>query len=143
MVPVVLVVAVVAFTATISVALITAGMNLLRRAGRDHAARIPVQGRVVEFTNFTQPPRVAFDYPGPDGRPLRATRTGMAQVTSSVVVRPGDPIQVYVNPQRPVDVSLGLGSVRNGWGLILIGAGALIGFGSLSFGALALSAVTA
>ncbi len=116
--------AIVAFVPAVVMVLV--GVRLTRAAST--SGRIPVEARVVDYTYLTTPRRVTFDYPGPDGRWLRATRVeGVSPIRSQgLFPRPGDPLTVWVQPQRPDDVVLPQGGSARGFGgvaLVVVGAG--------------------
>ena len=107
--------------------LVVVGLRMQRRTM--DVPRVPVQAVVVEFSNWSTPKRVVFDYPTPDGTWLRARRvTGIAQLqTRGFLVRPGDGITVYVDPRRSHDVNLGpIGSAGGFAGIAMVVFGALL-----------------
>ncbi|WP_156968275.1 DUF3592 domain-containing protein [Cellulomonas bogoriensis] len=109
--------------------LVVVGLRLQRQT--TSVPRVPVQAVVVEYSNWSSPKRVVFDYPAPDGTWIRARRmTGIAQMqTRGLLVRPGDGITVYVDPKRPHDVNLGpVGSASGfaGVAMIVFGAGLVL-----------------
>jgi hypothetical protein len=116
-------------------AMIFAGVSLRRKTVA--VTRIPLEAVVVEYTNWVSPHKVTFDYPAPDGRPIRATRVvGFGLPTLSTpgsLVHPGDRLTVYVNPARPLDVSLGDLSSSGGFGgIVLIVVGSMFALGGLA-----------
>lgn len=107
------------------VGLLIGGRAMFRHPTRVH--RVPIDGIVVHCPAYQKLTRVTFDYPAPDGRWLRATRSGGLVATSSqgLQIRPGDGIRVYVDPSNPVDVSLGeIGSAGGFLGFMMMFAGA-------------------
>lgn len=118
--------------------MIVAGLRMQRRI--TEVPRVAVEAVVVTYSNWTRPTHVVFDYPAPDGRWLRARRVvGVPLVQrQGLLVRAGDRLTVFVNPQQPHDVNLGpVGSAGGVFGIVLmIGGAAVILFGltmALSF----------
>jgi murein DD-endopeptidase MepM/ murein hydrolase activator NlpD len=114
--------------------MIFAGVSMRRKTVA--VTRIPLEAVVVEYTNWNRPHKVTFDYPAPDGSPIRATRVvGLGLPTLSTpgsVVHPGDRLTVYVNPAKPLDVSLGDLSSSGGFGgIVLIAVGSMFAVGGL------------
>jgi len=121
--------------------MVVLGVRMTRRSSA--VPRVPIEAVVVDFTNFTRPSRVTFDYPAPDGTWLRATRVcGLVSIRRrGWFVAPGDRLTVYVNPASPLDVSLGdVGGVRSLGGIALILAGSM--FGLFGIAQVVLMAVT-
>ena len=88
--------------------MVVLGVRMTRRSSA--VPRVPIEAVVVDFTNFTRPSRVTFDYPAPDGTWLRATRHSMwpeVRFRQRRFVQAGDRVRVYVNPANPADVNLG------------------------------------
>lgn len=88
-------------------------LGFLNRKSDTHE-RVRVLAQVVEYSNFTRPHRVTFDYPLPDGQWNRQTKmaTYISDPTGALrrpmsLVRPGHQFYVYVNPANPFDVTLG------------------------------------
>ena len=108
--------------------MVVVGVWMIRRSSA--VPRVPIEAVVVNFTNFTRPPRVTFDYPAPDGTWLRATRVcGFVNIRRrGWLVKPGDQLTVQVNPAYPLDVSLGgAAGVRGIGSIALILAGSMFG----------------
>lgn len=84
----------------------------------DNHRRVQVLAHVVDYTNFTRPHRVTFDYPLPDGSWNRQTKmatfmtdtAGKSSLGSTRLIRPGYQFYVYVDPANPFDVPLGSAS---------------------------------
>ncbi|GEM_PF-947435 len=100
------------------------GGSALRRSSAT-GGRVPVDAVVVDYSNFTRPSKVTFDYPVPGGW-RRATRVeGLSSVrTSGLLVQQGDRLTVWVHPQRPDDVVLEqVASPRALGGVVMMVAG--------------------
>ena len=112
-----------------AVVLVLCGVRVYRRAAS--VGRVAVQAFLVDSRmTFTRTSELTFDYPGPDGRWLRATRLqGLPVVQhSGWFMRPGDRLTVFVDPNHPLDVTLGqAGSASGGIGIAMIVVGAFWG----------------
>lgn len=120
-----------------AVVLVVAGLRVLRSASTAH--RVPVEAVVVDYTNFTNPSRVTFDYPVPGGW-SRATRVeGFSSIPrQGWLVHPGQRFVVWVDPHRPQDVALSAaGSARGVLGPAMVVGGAAWGL----FGLMVLATV--
>ena len=112
----------------LGVALLLGGVAMSRRAS-DRGSRVAVEAVVVERSTFTDPARVTFDYPLPQGGWARATRVeGVPSPGARGAARhPGERITVWVDPRRPDDVQLpGARSAAGlGGGLLMVVGGML------------------
>ena len=97
-----------------AVGLVLGGIGVSRRARVSE--RVAVDAVVVEYSNWSTPRRVTFDYPAPNGQWLRARKVeGFSSVQrSGYLVNPGDRVTVYVDPANPIDVRLSPGGSAAG-----------------------------
>ncbi|WP_182112279.1 MULTISPECIES: DUF3592 domain-containing protein [unclassified Actinotalea] len=107
----------------IALGLLVGGLLMVRSALASR--RVPVPGRVVDRSWMTQPPRVTVEYPSPHGETLSA-RLSAGPIYGLRGLTVGDAVTVYVNPQRPHDVTLGPGSATTTYGVALATMGALL-----------------
>lgn len=107
----------------VGVALLVTGVAMSRRAG-DRGRRVEVEAVVVERTQLTDPARVTFDYPLPQGGWARATRVEgtPSPGVSGAARRPGERLTVWVDPLRPDDVRLPGARSASGLGGVLLAA---------------------
>lgn len=119
------------------IGMIVGGVALARRSA-DGRGLVAVEAIVVDRTRFTDPARLTFDYPLPNGTWARATRVeGVPSPgQQGAARRPGERITVWVNPRNPSDVRLPGARAAAGLGGILL---AVIG-GLLCLGALTMAA---
>jgi len=116
------------FGPVVAVVLIVCGVRLHRRAAP--VGRVAIEAILVDrhWRYLSKAYELTFDYPGPDGRWLRATRLAGLRVVrrSGWFTRPGDKLTVFVNPSQPLDVTLGqMGSYSGFMGIVMIVAGAI------------------
>ncbi len=106
-------------------------VGFLNRKPKESEQRVKVQAYVVEFTNWTRPARVVFDYPLPNGQWSRQAKrvsvmpdhTGKNKLGLVAWVKPGHPFPVYVNPANPHDVSIGAAGVARLFPILAMVAG--------------------
>lgn len=133
----------VAVVLAVGVALVLGGTAMSRRA-RDARGLVEVEGVVVERTSFSDPARLTFDYPLPDGSWARATRVeGLPSPGErGAARRPGERVTVLVDPHRPADVRLpGARSAAGLGGALLVGVGVVACLGALLLGGILLAGV--
>lgn len=80
--------------------------------------RVEVTAYLVEYFGWRSPQKIIFDYPLPDGQWRRVERKVLFSPTGNNI-QPGTPFSVYVNPQYPLDVSLGRSNASNGFPMLL------------------------
>lgn len=131
--------------ALLGVALVIAGLVVAVRLGRSGAdvARVEVQGVKVRQVGLSRPPKLEFDYPGPDGRTLRAQSYApmSAHGVAVAATRRGEPLRVFVDPANPDDAVLAPG--RTGRNAPLFIGVVLMVLGVAALGSAALLATVA
>jgi len=118
------------------VGMLVGGRALARRSS-DSRGLVTVEAVVVERTSFTDPARITFDYPLPDGSWARATRVEGVPTPGErgAARRPGERIPVWVNPQNPSDVRLpGARSASGAGGVLLMVLGVMACVAALVMG---------
>lgn len=110
------------------------GGRAMSRRSADRGHRVAVEAVVVDRSAFTDPARITFDYPLPQGGWARATRVeGVPSPGAQGAARhPGERITVWVDPHRPDDVQLpGARRASGLGGVVLMVLGALLCVGAL------------
>lgn len=123
------------------VGLLVGGLAMSRRAA-DRGHRVAVEAVVVDRSAFTDPARITFDYPLPQGGWARATRVeGLPSPGVHGAARqPGERITVWVDPHRPEDVQLpGARSAAGLGAVLLVVLGAMLCLGALGMAGMALT----